>query len=356
MKNYLKLLSLALIISFAACKTSYPDLEDGLYAAVETNKGSILLALHYQQTPVTVSNFVSLSEGNNPKVSDEYKNKPYYDGIIFHRVIKDFMIQGGDPTATGQGGPGYSFSDEIVADLKHDGPGVLSMANAGPATNGSQFFITHKETPWLDGRHTVFGKVLKGQEVVDSIVQNDTIKKVTIIRKGKAARKFDAPQVFSDHFVAIEKEEAEKMAFQKEIADGHLALLNEAQTTASGLQYVITQAGEGEKVDVNKIIQTHYAVYFSDGKLLDTSILSVAEAHNIVNPQRKVADGYQPLPARVGPDDRMIEGFKEGLRLLRVGDKATLFLPYHLAYGEAGNAMIPAKSDLVFEVEIVGMK
>ncbi|MCH1471864.1 MAG: peptidylprolyl isomerase, partial [Flavobacteriaceae bacterium] len=187
-----------LFITLASCS---PKLEDGLYAKVDTNKGEIQLKLTFDKTPVTVANFVSLAEGTNRQVDSTFTEKAYYDGLIFHRVIADFMIQGGDPTGTGQGGPGYKFDDEIVSDLKHDGPGILSMANAGPGTNGSQFFITHKETPWLDGKHTVFGRVIEGQSVVDSIAQNDTIIAVHIIRKGKEARKFDAAATFENYFL-----------------------------------------------------------------------------------------------------------------------------------------------------------
>jgi peptidyl-prolyl cis-trans isomerase A (cyclophilin A) len=182
-----------------SCNQSFFTLSDGLYAEIETSRGNILLQLEMVKTPMTVANFVALAEGEHPMVSAQYKNKPYYDGLTFHRVIPDFMIQGGDPTATGSGGPGYRFQDEIT-DLSHSGPGVLSMANAGPGTNGSQFFITHKTTYWLDGKHTVFGKVLDGQDVVDRISKNDKILKIFIIRKGNSAEKFDAPKVFLNNY------------------------------------------------------------------------------------------------------------------------------------------------------------
>jgi len=198
-KQYYILIFLIVSISFS-CVSTHPDLNDGLYAQLETNKGDILIDLTFKETPVTVANFVSLSEGKNKDVDDQFKNKKYYDGLIFHRVIENFMIQGGDPTGTGRGGPGYNFKDEFSENLLHDGPGILSMANSGPKTNGSQFFITHKETPWLNGKHTVFGKVVKGQEIVDSIEQNDTIKSVTIIRNGRDAKRFNAPKIFSNHF------------------------------------------------------------------------------------------------------------------------------------------------------------
>jgi peptidylprolyl isomerase len=340
------------------CKTQYPDLDSGLYADIQTNKGSILLKLAYDKAPITVANFISLSEGENQKVSEEFKSKKYYNGIKFHRVIPDFMIQGGDPTGSGSGGPGYRFEDEF-SDLTHKGPGILSMANSGPNTNGSQFFITHKATPWLDGKHTVFGEVIEGQEIVDSIQQNDLIEDVIIVRKGKEAKQFDAPKIFTTYFdqkeIKAKEREAKLNAIKEQNASKFDALKAESTTTASGLQYQITSKGNGVAVKSTNKATVHYAVYFVDGTLLETSKLEIAEANNLVNQQRKNANQYNPIPAEVGPDAAMIEGFKEGLRLLKQGDQATLFLPYTLAYGAKGTNGIPPQSDLIFEVEIVSV-
>lgn len=198
MKNIF-IISATLIFLLSSCNILQKNLpkEDGLYARITTNKGDITLSLEFEKTPLTVANFVGLSEG---KIKNKAKKlgEPYYDGIIFHRVIKNFMIQGGDPTGTGRGGPGYKFKDEFNANLKHDKAGTLSMANAGPNTNGSQFFITHKDTPWLNNKHAVFGHVIdeESMKVVNSIVQGDTIIHVKILKVGKKARKFNAKETF----------------------------------------------------------------------------------------------------------------------------------------------------------------
>ena len=358
--KYMKKIILPLIalILFLGCKSKYPNLESGLYAEIITSKGNILLSLAYDQAPITVANFVALSEGKNNQVSEEFKGKKYYNGLKFHRVIADFMIQGGDPTGTGSGGPGYRFDDEIST-LGHSGPGILSMANAGPATNGSQFFITHKATPWLDGKHTVFGQVVEGQEVVDSIAQNDLIEEITIIRKGSEAKQFDAPNVFDTYFSQKEQIALEREAKRKVINEANAAkfevLKENAMTTASGLQYQITSKGNGKAVKSTNKATVHYAVYFVDGTLLETSKVEIAEANDQVNLQRKNANQYNPIQAAVGTEDAMIEGFKEGLRLLKEGDQATLFLPYTLAYGAEGTRGIPPQSDLIFEIEVVSV-
>ncbi|MEO2100121.1 MAG: peptidylprolyl isomerase [Flavobacteriaceae bacterium] len=353
------ILSILTLSLFLACKTQHPDLEAGLYADILTDKGSILVKLAIEKAPITVANFVSLSEGNNPMVSDEFKSKKFYNGLKFHRVIQDFMIQGGDPLGLGSGGPGYRFDDEF-SDLTHKGPGILSMANSGPATNGSQFFITHKATPWLDGKHTVFGEVVKGQEIVDSIQQNDLINEINIIRKGSEARKFDAPDIFENYFSQrdkIAKEKEAKIALIKEQNVANFeALKKEATLTKTGLQYIVTSKGNGKAVKSTDKALVHYAVYFVDGTLLETSIEETAAFNQVLNPQKKQAGMYKPILAKVGQEDRMIEGFKEGVRLLNEGDKATLFLPYAIAYGADGIQGIPPQSDLIFEVEVTSIE
>ncbi len=348
-----------LIINFS-CNMSQKNNNDTIHASIETSKGTIKANLYYDLTPVTVANFISLTEGENKEVSEQYKGKKYYNGITFHRVIPDFMIQGGDPTGTGSGSPGYKFKDEFIEELKHNSAGILSMANAGPATNGSQFFITHKETPWLDGVHTVFGKVVDGQEIVDKIEQGDSIINIEIIREGSSAKRFNAPKIFSNHFKEEEKrkKEAEKALekLKNNVSNIHKELKEKATETSTGLKFFINEKGNGDMVDENKTILTHYAVYFEDGNLLDTSILDIAEKYNMFDSRRAQAGGYSPIEAKVGPKDMMIQGFKEGLKLLKIGDKATLFLPYYLAYGETESRGIPAKSNLIFEVEIVDQK
>ena len=351
-----KNISILLLISlFLYCDDINPDLEEGLYAQIETNKGPIILKLAIKEAPVTVANFVSLSEGDNPRVNEEFKSKMFYDGLKFHRVIDDFMIQGGDPLGNGTGGPGYKFDDEF-SELTHKGPGILSMANSGPGTNGSQFFITHKATPWLDGRHTVFGEVTRGQKIVDSIEQNDLIKSIKIIRNGDEAKNFDASKIFENYFVkkelvAKENEEKKSNATNKNYLK-FTSLEKQSKKTKSGLKYIITSKGDGRAVKVSNKVRLNYSVYFKDGTLLETSVEEVANFNGVFSMQKKNSGRYQPILASVGQNDAMIEGFKEGVRLLKEGDRATLFLPYKIAYGDNGVQGIPPMSDLIFEIEI----
>ena len=306
--------------------------KEGMYAKIKTNKGDIMLELEFEKTPLTVANFVGLAEGkikNNKKKVGE----PYYDGLKFHRVIADFMIQGGCPDGNGMGGPGYQFPDEIHPDLKHSGPGILSMANAGPGTNGSQFFITHKETPWLDGKHTVFGKVTEGQDVVDAIAQDDKIIEIDIIRKGENAKKFDSKAIFDKELEKLEKQAAEKA---KEAID---ALKKGAKVTSSGLAYKIIKKGTGAKAEAGKTVSVHYTGKLSNGTKFDSSY-----------------DRNQPIEFELGRG-RVIKGWDEGISLLNVGSKATFIIPPDLAYGARGaGGVIPPNATLIFDVELVEIK
>ena len=322
------------LVTSAGAEDAYPD---GLYAEMRTSKGLIVLRLTYEETPLTVVNFVGLAEGT--KDSNKSAGAPFCDGLTFHRVIADFMIQGGDPEGSGRGGPGYQFPDEIHPDLQHDGPGVLSMANAGRNTNGSQFFITHKATPWLDGKHAVFGRVIQGQDVVDAIEQGDKLEKVTIVRVGDAAKAFKADQATFDGMIA-EIVAAEAAYAQKEY-DTAMAVLEEAypgqmQTTESGLKYIIVEAGDGPKPQSGTRIQAHYTGKFLSGRVFDSSV------------QRG-----EPFEFEVGLG-RVIKGWDEALLDMQKGEKRILIIPSHLAYGERGYPpIIPPRATLVFDVELV---
>lgn len=310
-------------------------MQEGLYAKINTEKGQILLNLEFEKTPGTVGNFVALAEGAMEN-SEIPQGKPYYDGLKFHRVIPDFMVQGGDPKGSGAGGPGYKFDDEIHPELKHDAPGILSMANAGPGTNGSQFFITHVETPWLDGKHTVFGKVVEGQDVVNKIAQGDTIQSVKIIRQGSKAENFNAVEAFRLFNGA--KQERQELA--KKEAEKNLASLSEGfEKTESGLRYQIINKGNGLKAEKGKVVSVHYKGSLPDGTVFDSSYKR-----------------NQPIDFPLG-QGQVIQGWDEGIALLAVGDKARFVIPPHLGYGSQGaGGVIPPNAILIFDVELMEVK
>jgi len=347
---------------------------DGIFAEIVTDKGTILLQLEYQKTPLTVANFVSLAEGTNTMANEQYKGKHFYDGLKFHRVIKDFMIQGGDPLGTGAGNPGYKFADEIDPTLKHTGPGILSMANAGPGTNGSQFFITHKATPHLDGRHTVFGHVVEGQDVVNAIAQDDVIKSIKIIRKGAEAQNFDAVKVFTEYYekaAAAQKkaqlemeekrkaDEAQRKVDEAKYAGVKAAKLKEftslkkkAKKTQSGLAYHFTKKTKTAKPAAGTTVYIAYSGYLADANLFQSSDKEVNKVFGKYNPQAEPY--YKPFPFKIGTKDGFVPGFLEGLNLMVPGDKLILYIPAHLGYGERGEprAGIGPNADLIFEVEM----
>ena len=356
-----------------------PISTEGIFATISTTKGDIIVQLEYQKTPVTVASFIALAEGKNTFVTDEkLKGKPFFDGLKFHRVIKDFMIQGGDPSGNGSGGAGYAYKDEFT-DLKFDKGGILAMANSGPATNSSQFFITHKDTPWLNGKHTIFGHVTQGMNIVNLIAQDDVMKKITITRKGTMAKQFDAPKVFSDYY-GIKAEDAKKqtlidaenqkkqMAIQAEskrvymekyspVIAAKVAYLAKtkatATTTPTGLAYKIIQKGNGVKPADGSTFYFHYAGYFEDGTLFDSSYEDVSKAYGKYDANRGAQNGYQAFPFEAGKKDGMIPGFMEALSLMTYGDKAVVFIPSKLAYGERGaGGVIPPNTNLVFELEM----
>lgn len=310
-------------------------MENGIYAKFNTSKGSILVKLTHDLTPGTVGNFVALAEGNM-----ENKVKPqgqkFYDGLTFHRVIADFMIQGGCPKGTGTGDPGYKFDDEFHPSLKHDRPGVLAMANSGPGTNGSQFYITHVPTSWLDGKHTVFGHVIEGQDVVDAVAQGDALESVEIIRVGEDAEKFNAIESFIGLKGARLKREAalkaESEAKMEQLAAGF-------DKTESGLRYKMIQKGEGKRAEAGKTVSVHYEGSLENGKVFDSSY-----------PRKK------PIEFKLGVG-QVIEGWDEGIALLQVGDKARFVIPSDLGYGPSGaGGVIPPNATLIFDVELMDVK
>ena len=320
---------------FFSCNSKHSELDSGLFAEIKSNKGDILLKLEYIKTPITVANFVSLAEGNNDYVSSEFKNKKFYNGITFHRVISDFMIQTGDPTKTGSGGPGYRFNDEIT-DLTHYKPGILSMANAGVNTNGSQFFITHKATPWLDGKHTVFGEVIKGQNVVDSIEQNDIIEKLSIIKKGKEAKMFNASKIISNYFEENKKNKEKRRFEEEELIKN---VVKGMTKTSSGLWYKIIENSIKPKPKKGEMVKVHYTGMLLNGEVFDSSY-----ARNM------------PIEFILGTG-RVIKGWDEGISLIPIGASAKLVIPSNLAYGERGaGGVIPPNSTLIFEIEVIESK
>jgi len=309
-------------------------MQDGIYVKITTEKGEILGQLTYKRTPGTVANFVALAEGNLENTA-KAQGTPYYDGLTFHRVIPDFMIQGGDPAGTGAGGPGYSFDDEFHPELKHDKPGVFSMANSGPSSNGSQFFITHVPTNWLDNKHSVFGYVVQGQDVVDAVAQGDTMN-MEILRVGEEAQAFNAVEVFRKFTGAkAEREAAVKATQEASMKD----LVAGFDKTDSGLYYKIIQKGVGVKPTAGQTVSVHYKGMLPEGSTFDSSY-----------------DRGKPIDFPVGMG-HVIAGWDEGIMLLNKGDKARFVIPSDLGYGAQGaGGVIPPNATLIFDVELMDIK
>lgn len=373
--------------------TKIPDLEDGLYAEFVTNKGTMVAKLFYKKTPVTVANFVALAEGTHPEVTDSLKGIPYFNGITFHRVINKFMIQAGDPTGTGAGSPGYSFPDEFHSDLRHDKPGILSMANAGPNTNGSQFFITERPTPNLDafkpdgtlkrcgafpggGCHAVFGELVVGLDVQDSISnvktirdkpeQDVVIQELNIVRKGSEAKAFDAAKIFTEESPKLEeKQRALKEEAQRKIKEAANAAaekfietnnsLGELKKLETGIVMIYTKKGNGEKPNHTQNVMIDCAGYFENGKLFYTTIKEVAKENNIYNEASDKQGAYKPFSKIYNESAGLIPGFREAMLNMKVGDEVKVFIPSFLGYGESGSGPIPPNTNLIFDIILVGI-
>ena len=403
-KNALATLVVLLVLASTSCQERYPDLEDGLYAEFVTSKDTMVAKLFFDEAPVTVANFVALAEGTHPLADEKYKGKHFYDSLTFHRVMNDFMIQGGDPTATGTGDPGYKFEDELVPSLKHDRPGLLSMANGGINSNGSQFFIIEKATPWLDGYdengnlkdcanprvycHAVFGELVKGLIVLDTIsnvkvqsgsnkpLEDVVINKVNIIRKGTAAKKFDAPKVFSEELPKIKeralaaKAEAEKKAedarveakAKAEVARTEFLKKNETLKgrkieSPTGMAMIFTHESKGVTPKSTDQVNIDCAGYFDHGELFWTTIKAVAQKNGKYDERQDQAGGYAAFSMPYNETATLVTGFKEAMLNMKIGDKARVYIPYYLGYGERGNPpVIPGNANLVFDIELVSVK
>lgn len=329
--------SLCLVAATIVSCQQASKLPEGLYARMKTSKGEVLLKLDHEGAPLTVCNFVGLATGK----LDAANGKPFYDGLGFHRVVKDFVVQGGDPSNDGSGGPGYAFADEFSPNTRHDGPGIISMANAGPNTNGSQFFITLKETPWLDGVHSAFGRVVEGMEVVRKIEQGDKIESVRIERSGAAAKAFKVDQKTWNGLNAKALEAGRKRAEARRADD--IALIAQTwpdlKADEDGIFQKVLAAGTGPVPETGATVQVTYKGTFLSGQVFDAS-----ELHG------------GPYEFRVG-QGQIITGWDKVVASMRKGERRFVVIPPELAYGEKGaGGVIPPNAFLAFDLTLVGIK
>ncbi|WP_081979220.1 peptidylprolyl isomerase [Lacinutrix jangbogonensis] len=402
-KHTMKLFIIALLVSMSASscqdQDQYPDLEDGLYAEINTTKGTMVAKLFYKKAPVTVANFVGLAEGTHPSLADDLKGKPFYDGIIFHRVMNNFMIQGGDPTGTGSGSAGFKFHSEFDKDLTHNKPGVLSMANSGGLnTNGSQFFIT--EAPYVRGNafnadgsikdcsargvscHAVFGELVKGMDIQDSIsnvavagsrkttpVIDVVINKITIIRKGKDAKAFDAVKAFTElepllpqRFEDMKKKQQElakekAITAAKDFLKANVDLGGEIFESPTGMSMILNKAENGTTPKSTDQVLVNCSAYFMNGNLLYTTYADVAKKMNAYDEKQDEGGAYKPFPMIFNQSAGLVPGFREAMLRMNVGDKARVYVPSYLGYGAGGRPpKVPGNTDLYFDIEISGIQ
>ena len=402
-KNTMKLFIIALLVSMSAfsCQDQYPDLEDGIYAEINTTKGTMLAKLYYEKAPVTVANFIGLAQGTHPNLADSLKGKPFYDGIIFHRVMDKFMIQGGDPTGTGTGSAGFKFHSEFDTSLSHDKAGILSMANSGGLnTNGSQFFITEVPFKRLDAFtadgslkncnaggtscHPVFGELVKGLEVQDSIsnvtvskergkvnrpIEDVVINKVTIIRKGKSAKAFDEVKVFTELEPLLPQRLIDMQEKQNEIAKekskaaaanfikANESLKGDVFESPTGMVMILNKADNGVKPNSTDKVIIKTSGYFMNGNLLYTTDVEVAKKLNQYDEQQEKGGAYNSFPMIYNESAGLVPGFREAMLKMNVGDVARVYVPSYLGYGASGRPpRVPGNTDLYFDIEIEGIQ
>jgi len=330
---------LFVIFSLLLSSISFANLDDGIYAQINTNKGEIVIELAYQKVPLTVINFIALAEGT--KLSNKSIGTPFYDGIIFHRVIDNFMIQGGDPQGDGRGGPGYMFADEF-SDLKHDQPGVLSMANSGPNTNGSQFFITHIPTPWLDGKHSVFGLVVEGMNVVKAIEQGDIIESISVERVGDEANEFIANE---DSFKAQELIANEAILAQRQQEQAQLQQDFEDYISSNYPDALKNELG-GFYTEINDIGNGNSAL---EGQIVTVDVALKAYCCEVLR------ESGNPISFTLGSGD-IISIVDYSVKEMSIGEKRTVIIPYEYVYGDTPSGNIPQDSYLIFELILVDAK
>ena len=388
-KILIPIVLIALLVTIS-CKNDYSDLEDGLYAEFVTSKDTMVAKLFFKEAPVTVANFVALAEGVHPLVKDEHKDKRYYNGTTFHRVMDKFMIQGGDPTATGSGDPGYKFEDEFIESLRHDKPGILSMANSGQNTNGSQFFITEIPTPFLDAWdangnlkdcggyrvscHAVFGELVRGLDVQDAIsnvqvaqgtnkpIEDVVIEQLNIIRIGSEARKFNAAKVFTEELPKIkeriaereakakaEREEKARIAKEKFLKQNEELKGRRVESPTGMAMIYLNELSDAVQPNASQSVSINCAGYFENGELFWTTWKDVAQDNGKYDKNQD----YAPFVMPYNQQATLVPGFREAMLKMKVGEKARVFMPYYLGYGEVGRApLIPAKTNLVFDIEV----
>ena len=312
------------------------NLEDCMYAKINTTKGEILIQLEYEKTPLTVANFVALAEGTMENKKKDL-GTPYYDGLKFHRVIADFMVQGGCPEGSGMGDPGYKFADEFHPELKHDKGGVLSMANSGPGTNGSQFFITHKETPWLDGKHSVFGFVVDGMDVVNLIKQGDTLESISIERIGDEANRFIANEESFSNYIALANEKiiAKQALRQIDFENYANSTYPDAYKNESGYFTVINKQGDGNLVSNGQIVSVDIALKANSGQVM--------------------REAGSPIKFTLGSGD-IISIIDSNVIEMSIGESRTILAPYEYVFGEAPSGNIPQDSFIIFDLVLISVE